>query len=80
MSSPLPTTLATDTTREPSLPGISIPTPSRTTPKARPSFIFSRPSDEQVKQCRIMIVEDEESVVRKIRNFLKKAGFENFII
>lgn len=80
MSSSLPTPLTSEATQKAQLPGISIPVQSRTAPQIRPSFLFARPSDEQVKQCRIMIVDDEESVARTVRTFLKQAGFENFIV
>ncbi len=52
------------------------------TPTTRPKATsrFSRPSDEQVKQCSIMIVDDEESVARTIKKHLQQAGFQEFML
>jgi diguanylate cyclase (GGDEF)-like protein len=41
-------------------------------------FVYERPSDGQVKDALIMIVDDEESVPRTIRKYLFDMGFNNF--
>ncbi len=43
-------------------------------------FVFHRPSDEQVKNAFIMIVDDEEAVTLAVRKCLSEVGFNNFVL
>ena len=43
-------------------------------------FSFRRPTDEQVRNSMIMIIDDETSVTLAVRKFLSEAGFKNFVL
>ena len=47
-------------------------------PVLTPQSFFPRPTDEQVKRCSIMIIDDEEAVVLSVKKHLQLAGFQKF--
>ncbi len=44
------------------------------------NILFPRPTDKDVKKCRIMIVDDEESVTLAVKKYLHRAGFREFYL
>jgi len=48
-------------------------------PAAAPVAISSEPSAPEVRQAKIMIVDDEEINIQVVRQFLKREGYEQFL-
>ncbi len=60
---------------------VPVPMLRRTTgTDTKTNILFPRPTDKDVKKCRIMIVDDEESVTLAVKKYLHRAGFREFYL